>query len=304
MDHQRIVGLLLIPLALAAQPEDMVFRAGVSLVRVDAQVTQGDRIISNLNKEDFIVFDNGMAQPILHFRQEEDPLDLMLVLDTSGSMRKAMQAVNRAAHQALRLLRPTDRIGITRFALNSSLVQPLTENRAEVEKAIQTIVSRPFGGGTNIHGALDHAATQLQAQPRSSRRRAILIITDGVGTAMIPRSTTLRKLWEADAVVSALIVKGENPKFNLRTMRRRVDVPDLVDQTGGETLKSNSAGEGFKQILERIRRRYSIYYALPTGEEGELRTTRVELTEAVRKRLKGVTVRARKGYVWRIGSGS
>lgn len=304
MGSLRIAGLLVIPLALHAQPEPALFRAGVSLVRVDAQVTQGDRVISNLNKDDFAVFDDGVAQTIVHFRQEEDPLDLFLVLDTSGSMRKTMQSVNRAAHQALKQLRPSDRVGITRFALNPVIVQPLTEDRSLVEKAIEAICSKPFGGGTNIHGALDHAGTLLRTQPRSNRRRAILIITDGVGVAMMPRTTTLRKLWEADAVVSALLVKGQNPRFNPRMLRRRVDVPDLVDETGGEVLKSNSAGEGFKQILERIRRRYSIYYALPAGEEGQIRTTRVEVSEAVKKRYKGVSVRARKAYVWRIGSGS
>jgi Ca-activated chloride channel family protein len=292
--------LMLLALGFGAQSDTTVFRAGVSLVRVDAQVTQGDRIISTLNKEDFVVFDNGVPQPIVYFRQEEDPLDLLLVLDTSGSMRKAMQSVSRAAHQALKQLRPSDRVGIARFALNPVMIQPLTEDRSKVEKAIEVIGSRPFGGGTNIHGALEHGGTQLQAEPRSNRRRAILIITDGVGVAMVPRSTTLRRLWEADAVVSALLVKGDNPKFSPRALRRSVDVPDLVDQTGGESLKSNSAGEGFKQILERIRRRYSLYYALPTGEEGELRTTRVEVADAVKKRYKGVSVRARKGYVWRI----
>jgi len=277
-----------------------VLRTGVSLIRVDAQVLQGDQAVSDLNQEDFQVKDNGVRQRILYFGREEDSVDLVLVLDTSGSMKAAMEEVSQAANEALRQLKDGDRVAVSRFTLRSRLVQPLTLDRNAIEQAIETICSQPFRGGTNIHRALESVADHLTGQRREARRRAVLIISDGISPKSSREISVLKKLWEADAVLHALVVKPPGYTLLLRTPFGRVDLPKLAEKTGGSVIRANQAGEGFRQMIDRIRRRYSLHYALPVGNEGEHRKISVELDSAAKKRFPGARVYSRKGYIWTV----
>jgi hypothetical protein len=78
---------------LCLSQEAPVFRADVSLVHVDAEVTDGTRTLSGFHQEDFVIKDNGQTQTILHFSQDEEPLDLILLFDISGSMRPKIAKV-------------------------------------------------------------------------------------------------------------------------------------------------------------------------------------------------------------------
>ncbi|MBI3679353.1 MAG: VWA domain-containing protein [Acidobacteria bacterium] len=300
MRRRWFLSLLAAPVLFAQQPL-ATFRAGVTLVRVDAQVMEGDRIVSGLTKEDFVVRDNGKPQPILYFGQEEVPLDLILLFDTSGSMRFSVEQVSRAAHGALFYLKKGDRVGVLRFTMRAQLVEPFTANFEQAEQAVERLCDRRFRGGTNIHGALEASGEYLLEQPRSDHRRAILLISDGKSPRFSREITVLKKLWEADAVLHALLVKSSMRGFSLSLTipPANVDVSKLAEETGGEAIKVDKAGEGFRQIMERIRRRYSLHYALPEGSDGEQRSVKVELSESGKRKAPGGRVRARKGYVWR-----
>jgi len=86
--------------------EAPTFRTDVSLVHVDAEVTDGTRTLSGFHQEDFVIKDNGQTQTILHFSQDEEPLDLILLFDISGSMRPKIAKVAASARTALSELRP------------------------------------------------------------------------------------------------------------------------------------------------------------------------------------------------------
>ncbi|MBS1824816.1 MAG: VWA domain-containing protein [Acidobacteria bacterium] len=295
-----ILSTLLLSLWAAASSQDAVFRASVALVRADAQVIESGNIVRNLTKEDFILRDNGEPREILYFGQEDEPLDVIVVLDTSGSMDKAIQQVRDAAREALRALRPTDRVAVTRFTRHPSTAIPFTEDRARVEQAIAEICSRPFGGGTDILGALQHASDQFLGLARTRRRRAILIITDGQSQSYSPQQAALRKLWEADAVLNALQVKGPrflNGGMNLRMRLMGVDLKELAAETGGEVVKATRIGDDFQRTLERMRLRYSIHFAPKEGTSGQQRAVSIELSEAARRRHPSARVHARKAYV-------
>lgn len=289
---------------LAGQETDLVLRAGVSLVRVDAQVLQADKVISDLSQDDFQVKDNGVPQKILYFGREEDAVDLVLLLDTSGSMKAAIEEVNQAANEALGQLKDGDRVAVSRFTLRYRLVQPLTEDRAAIGKVIDSICSQPFRGGTNIHHALQAVGDYLTGQRREARRRAVLIISDGVSPKSSREISVLKKIWEADAVLHALLVKPPGYTLLLRPPFGRVSLPELAEKTGGSVIRAHQAGEGFRQIIDRIRRRYSLHYALPAGTQGEHRKLSVELANPAKRRVPGARVYARKGYTWSAPSAS
>lgn len=302
----RLLCLAAMASLLPAQQDEVVFRSDVSLVRVDAQVTLGDRLVTDLRKDDFTVLDNGKPQPVLYFSNEEDPLDLVLVLDTSGSMRSSMEQVARSASSALQHLRPGDRVAVTRFTFRAGEVLPFTDDFQKVSQSIEEVCAKPFRGGTNIHGGLRHAARLLMAQPRGPRRRAVLLISDGISQKIVSEKAALESLWEADAVMHALLVNGPGKRSRVLmkvlspgTALRRVDVPKLAEATGGDTLQAEHAGDGFRDMMERIRRRYSLHYALPAGVAGEEHVVRLELAATAKERYKGARVKARKGYVHR-----
>jgi hypothetical protein len=71
----------------------------------------------------------------------------------------------------------------------------------------------------------------------------------------------------------------------------------VAEKTGGDTLKADNPGEAFRELMRRIRLRYSLYYAMPPGKPGEQRQVRVELSSQAQIRFPNGRVRARKGYL-------
>jgi VWFA-related protein len=285
--------------------EAPVFRSDVSLVHVDAEVTDGTRTLSGFHQEDFVIKDNGQTQTILHFSQDEEPLDLILLFDISGSMRPKIAKVAASARTALAELRPGDRIAIMTFHGGSRLMAPFTDDLDAVERTInQDVLAGKFRGGTRLLAGVDDAAKYFLEQPRTQRRRAVLILTDNFGQRSRRGSTVVHRLWEADALLSGLIIRGAGDAAfaTIRTIDPMLammseGMEGVAEKTGGDTLKADNPGEAFREVMRRIRLRYSLYYAMPPGKPGEQRQVRVELSSQARSRFPNGRVRARKGYV-------
>jgi VWFA-related protein len=301
------VGTIALLLCLLQEPP--VFTSKVSLVRVDAEVSDGTRTFDGLKKEDFRILDNGVEQAVTHFSQDQEPLDIILVFDTSGSMRPIVERVAAAAGQALGELRPGDRVAVWTFTMHSRVLATFTDDLKAVERTLQVdLMNWHFGGGTNIQGAVDEAAEFLTHEPRTPRRRAVLAFTDDYGQKTRREKTVVERYWEADAVLSELIIRAglaqainvvgmATPGGALRALLLNGTIQHIVDKTGGETLHANDASADFPQMMQRIRRRYSLYFALPDSKAGSHHELKVDLTEEAKKRLPGAHVRARKGYV-------
>ena len=303
----RLMSALLLASALAFAQDDVVFRSGVALVHIDTEVTSADgSILAGLSKGDFRVLDERKEQTILHFAAEEEPLDLILLFDISGSMRAVVEGVAAAAHQGLRELRQGDRVSVMVFNTHARVVAPFTEDLDAVDRAIQDdILGLNFGGGTFIQAAVDDAALRFLHEKRTQRRRAVLIVTDNIGTRTRREESVVRDFWEADALLSGLIVS--NPAFQtLRTVGIIMGPQNLLMQagmkgialkTGGDTVHSDDPGTAFQDAMHRIRTRYGLYYALPQAKPGTSRTIHVELTPEAARRFPKSRVRARTGYI-------
>jgi len=140
---------------------------------VDAEVTDGIRTLTGFRKEDFVVRDNGQPQTVLYFSQDEEPLDIILLFDISGSMRPKIEKVAAGAHTALAELRRGDRIAIMTFHLRSQVVAPFTDDLEAVERIINDqVLGGKFRGATHLLAAVDDAAKYFLDQPRTQRRRA------------------------------------------------------------------------------------------------------------------------------------
>src|ERR1700682_5605313 len=200
--------------------ERPTFQTGVAEVHVDAGVFDfNGRPVTGLVKTDFRVFDDGEEQVLTGFAAEEQKLDLILLFDTSGSMHNQGARIANAAREAFHELREGDRVSVMTFTTGASLVSPFTTDLDSVERDIRGILNRPFRGGTQIREAIYEAANYFLASGRSQRRRAILIITDNLGGHRRSEAAVVTNLWEADAVLSGIVVSprgsGGAPKDSL-----------------------------------------------------------------------------------------
>jgi VWFA-related protein len=284
-------------LSLAAQ--DVIFRAGVSLVRVDAQVTGAAGGINGLRKEDFEIRDNGEPQRVLYCSQDEQPLDILLLFDNSGSMEPAIRRLAASAHTALSELRQGDRVAVANFNAEAWLIGGFNDNLAEVEATVGRVVDLHFGGGTHILAAVDQAAKYFAQKADPQRRHAILIFTDDDGQPSASEKSVVNHMWEHDVLLCGLIIPtpmSQRPG-GASLGRGNEDMLGVAAKTGGETVDADDPGHTFREMLRRIRRRYSIYYAMPSGKPGASRRVAVDLSPQGRIRYADAQVLARKGYV-------
>jgi VWFA-related protein len=285
----------------AGAQDEAVFRTELALVKVDAQVTSKSGVIEGLRREDFAVLDNGKPQNIRYFSQEEEPLDLVLLFDISESMGPSIQKVASSARLAMSELRPGDRVAVMSFNTNVWTEAPFTTDLDSLAaRLVQRIRSTRFSGGTYILSAVDKAAKYLLGQPAAHRRRAILIFTDDEGHGSTSPKVPTKDLWDADAVLSGLIIpadRGVTP-FAL-TVSGDDYVEKVAEQTGGETVKADPPGPAFREMLARLRKRYTLYYSMPAVKAGQTRRVTVDLSPQAKRRYPDAIVLARKGYIAR-----
>jgi Ca-activated chloride channel family protein len=288
-------SLLILALALsAAAQDDVVFRSGVSLVRVDAEaVDSGGQVVSGLTKDDFIVRDEGQPQTLVNFSFEVDPLDLILLFDMAGSMHGKVLGVVRAAELGFHELKKGDRIDVMVFNTRAQDVQPFTSDLDLVNQAILLrVLGLKFGGGSQIEMPAVDAAQHFRTESKSKRKRAVLVITDKAGGNSSGANAAVRDLWASDAILSELILSSPGPT---RLMERETNA--IVDRTGGATIVAGVPGEAFQESVHYLRSGYSMYYPLPDAAPGSERHLQLELTAAAAQKFPGTRLRARSGYI-------
>lgn len=278
------------------------FRTGVFLVHLDAEVLgKNNRPLTSLTKDSFRVFDGGQEQNVVAFSEGEQPLDVILLFDISGSMRKKVKEVAAVAHKGLQELLPGDRVLVMVFNTEARVLGSFSTDIGQVEETIHRVLSLEFGGGTRIQDSIDDASNCfLQDRAHEHRRRAVLVITDDFGRPSHRKQSIIENLWEADTLVCGLVVP--NPAARVlaplsgAVPGRIGGIEDLVEKTGGDIIRSRHLETTFPQMMHRIRSRYTLYYRLPEGEVGSLRTIDVQLSAQGHQRFPDARIIARRGY--------
>ncbi len=282
-----VVAVAALPAALPAPQDDAVFRSGVSLVRVDAEaVDTGGKVVAGLAKEDFRVLDRGREQKLVNFSFEEEPLDLILLFDTGGSMRGKLLGMVRATQLGFNELRKGDRVCVRVYTTFSEEMLPFTGNLETVNQAILLkALQLKFTGNSKLLPAAREAALRFGMDAQRRRMWVILSITESPGGRDANELPAVRDLWDSDAVFSELLIDGA-----------RGGADAIVDKTGGETIAAGDPGEAFRESVHYLRSGYTMYYVLPEAPAGSERSLEVELTPEAAKRFPNVRIRARSGY--------
>jgi len=284
-------------------------------VRAEVQVTQKSRVLSNLSREDFVLRDEGVVTEVAEFGMENDPLDVMMLLDVSGSMTSYLYEVSRAADAALAQLQPSDRVGVMIFSKQAKVLSEFRAPREQTLATLKSLARQPgMGAGTAINASIMDAVEDIKKDAAeghydSKRRRAILILTDNWGlNYKLPDRVVLRALHEQNISLHAIVVgRVQRPKEKWSKIARDgledeidfspANVFQLAEDTGGDIFTDLKQEDGLAGILSRIRNRYSLYFhANADAKKGVFREIRVSLSPTAAKANKGAVVRARAGY--------
>lgn len=266
------------------------FRAESRLVRVDVSV-QGARgeIITDLAQAAFTVYENGTAQPIALFLQDDIPVSLGLVIDNSGSMRTRRAKVEAAALAFARASNPLDEMFVVNFADTAHLDVPFTSDVRVLEDGIARMDSI---GGTALRDAVAMAVAYL-GDHATRDHKILLVITDGGDNSSAISNDAVRERAERAGI--ALYAIGVPQADASKAARRRHELDDLTERTGGAAIHPATLDEVEPvaiRLAHQVRRRYTLAYVpLNQSLDGSYRKIRV-----VVKASEPVSVQSRAGY--------
>ncbi len=275
----------------ATEPGGFVFHADVQEVLLHATVIDDkQRMVTNLDKNAFTVFEDGKPQVIKSFRYEDVPISLGIVIDNSGSMREKRAKVNKAALNLVRASNPQDEVFVVNFSDEFFLDQPFTNKISLLQNALEKYETR---GGTALYDAVVASADELKRHGKL-QKKILFVVTDGEDDASRESlEQAVRMLQEENGpTVYAIGVLGEE-----RSRRAKRALQTISERTGGIAFFPRTLDEVDQissTVARDIRNQYTIGYKPTTPKTaGGYRAIRVEARASGHGKL---TVRTRSGY--------
>jgi Ca-activated chloride channel family protein len=268
-------------------PQDVI-KVDTDLVLIDVVVTDAKgRLVRDLKREDFKLFEDNVEQPIASFNVEKiagtpRPLAIVFALDLSGSMTpEEIQRVASAMREfSQRLAGHPAVFGVMTFGMRVKTLQSLTADRAKLERAFDRLAQEANGMSTHTYDAIDDAVRMLAKHAPLTRerqlvKRAVVVITDGfpVGDVVSP-DTVIERANAADTSVYLVTMPSYSQllaSVNLTPLPTPLDVSGLVERTGGRSTYGNEKDLGplFRAIAEEVATAYVLGFYPPQNKRGD-----------------------------------
>jgi Ca-activated chloride channel family protein len=280
---------------------------------------QSGRLVSDLTRKDFRVFENGIEQPLSDLSLRQVPVDVVLMIDASSSAANNLDDFRVAAEGFAAHLDAEDRISLIQFDDRVALLQDWTRSQVQLHRALKRIAPGMF---TRFHDAVLLASRDQLARPMA--RHAVIVLTDGIDsgrgstfdaalraalqsqTAIYVVSNTQIERSAKRGELSLLLSANDSVrKFNqlriddLRLGLAALDASEqnleqLTAATGGRLYKPASFRDlekTYAEVADELRHQYALYYSpLDAKKDGQFRRVRVETSNPSHK------VTARIGY--------
>jgi VWFA-related protein len=290
--------------------DDDVVRVESDLVTVNVSVVDraSGRGLTGLKEDDFRLYEDNVEQHIEHFESEEAPFDLLLLLDLSGSTARVTDTIRAAARRFVAATRPQDRVAIITFAGETNIVSPPTSDRAALYSAIDRIA--PPKGDTKLYDSLNYALDYMNRSADPARRRAIILMSDGLDSTLpnvtgtgstLPFEQVRDRVQEFDGVVYSVWTSTEYEAFSPEDIQPETfdlahdRLKEFADAGGGvfyEVEKLDDLAGAYERVVADLGTVYSLSYR-PTNKvrDGTWRAIRVRLP-----RISNAVARGRRGY--------
>jgi Ca-activated chloride channel family protein len=287
-----VSGALLVSLSALAFAQQPTFRAGTQVVSLFATVTDAQkRLVPDLTQGDFDVFDNEKPQPLVFFQNEIQPISVVVMLDTSGSMTLTLDLLRAAAEQFVLRLLPADKARVGAF--NDKIQFMGRSFMNDRDQLVTDIKNLDYGNGTRLWDALAASVEELKG---IEGRKVILVFTDGDDTES--RNSSLGKVIDRARIDEVMVyaIGLESRYFDgQRMVRSRPDggLRKVADETGGgyfELTKAAELSSTFTRVAQELHSQYVLGFT-PTLLDGKVHKL------AVRMKQSGMTARARRSYV-------
>lgn len=304
---QRIPALALTLTALCAgfgaleaqEQQQPTFRSGTNVVTVDVSVRKGNFPVAGLRAGDFAVTDNAVPQTVTSVGIERLPVNVSLLLDTSGSVSNIIDSLKSQMRDAAALLNSADRLRLLVFAGDASQVFPMQAPGAELP--LDEVKAN--GLGTSLYDSL---AATLFRQREPDRGELVVAFSDGIDTTSAMSVKKLEQVASrSEAVLYAFVVRSPELVQLCRGTQDIQGMPRLCDQsalkrvaeiTGGriyETLPGNHIPQGLSRALDEFRTSYTLRYTLTGVARPGWHDIKVRVMNPA---ARGATIRARRGY--------
>jgi VWFA-related protein len=310
----------------AGDDQDETIRLDATLVNIPLLVSdRAGRFIPQLDKGDFLLYEDGVRQEVAFFGDEKVPFNVAMLLDVSPSVQGNLENIQDAAIEFVRQLRADDRVMVVSFDRNVHYLTDLTSNRRELEYAIRRSQT---GSGTSVYDAVYEVVSQRLRNIEG--RKALILFSDGEDTTSrrADYDEAIEIVSESDVLVYGLRYPGSGgPATNPWPRNRVPNIPfpwpwpqrkrkgsftaanssqqwprrngdfmaDITEAGGGPVYDAQAIGDLSRlasRIAEELRHVYVIsYYPTNPLSNGGYR--------AIRVRVRGrddIAVRHRKGY--------
>lgn len=293
----RFVLILLALTATASAQQEFQLKVDVSLVSVDVGVyDRSGEAVTTLQQDDFLVFEDGIAQQIRAFEPSGVSFNALLVVDRSGSMRPAWDSVIAGLNRFMEVLRTQDRVAIAAF---DSGIDMMTEWRSAKSGRQSKVGMSPDGRGTDFYGAVTWAASYIKGE---KGRKGVILFSDGKqsgsgggfygnsGSQPSRNNSDLKKATETlrRANIPFYFVGYDTESESAAAMQQ------MAEASGGHAyfpkVAEDLAGV-YEQIARDLGRAYSISYATTKTPDGKFRKIEVKPID-VRLRI----AQSRDGY--------
>src|SRR5262245_1481378 len=274
--------------------ENDILKINADLVTLNVRVIdRNNRPINGINKGDFAVYEDGVAQPVFSFTEEQVPVIYGLAVDTSGSLRSQINEVIDAAKTIINSNKPGDETFLERFIDRDKIenLQDFTPNKDLLLDAVDNLYVE--GGQTavvdGVYLGAEHVAEYKKGRDDDRRRRALIVVTDGEDRASFYSQEQLfRQLREQDVQIYVIgfvtELEAERGLIRKSPKGKAVDLINrLASETGGRAFFPQSVSElpnVASEIVRDLRTQYVISYD-PTNKahDGTYRTIKVVVNQ-------------------------
>jgi len=256
----------------------------VELVQVTVSVTDGkNKYVRGLPQTAFRVYEDGQPQKVSHFASENLPLDLVLAVDVSSSMKEAMPKVREAVKEFLKALTPRDQVSVLGF---NDTIFTLTRRTTDPDQRLKAVDRLAPWGATALYDVVIAGTDMLG---RGQGRKAMLVFSDGEDQGSHASLADAERKLEASDVTLYVIAQGRGTKMAaLKKVMTR-----LAGASGGRALVTEKPEElraAFADLLEELSNQYLLGYTPTNGNhDGTLRRLKVEVEGHAQ-------IRAREAY--------